>query len=74
MRFKLIDSAPKTFVLVFHTGDELASTLSRFATEQALPAASFNAIGGFSSVRLAWFSTRTPSSAKRMAPPTAAIF
>lgn len=55
MRFKQIDAHPKTFVLVFQTGDELASALSRFATEQSLSAASFKAVGGFSSVRLAWF-------------------
>lgn len=59
MRFRQIDSQPKTFVLVFQTGDELASTLSRFATEHSLSAASFKAVGGCSSVRLAWFNWET---------------
>lgn len=56
MKFKQVDQSPKTFVLVFETGDELAGGLSRFAQEQRLSAASFTAIGGLSSVRLAWFS------------------
>ena len=55
MRFKQIENRPRTFVLVFQTGDELASTLSRFATEQSLTGAGFKAVGGLSSVRLAWF-------------------
>lgn len=59
MRFKQIDTQPKTFVLVFQTGDELASTLSRFATEQSISGATFKAVGGFSSARLAWFNTQT---------------
>lgn len=59
MRFKQIDSGPKTFVLVFQTGDEIAATLSRFATEQSLAAASFKAVGGLSSCRLAWFNWET---------------
>jgi predicted DNA-binding protein with PD1-like motif len=59
MKVKQIDRAPKTFVLVFRTGDELAAGLSQFAREQELAAASFKAIGGLSSVRLAWFSWET---------------
>jgi len=59
MKFKQIGSQPQTFVLVFQSGDELQSTLSRFATGQNLSAASFKAIGGCSSVRLAWFSWDT---------------
>lgn len=59
MTFKQIDEAPKTFVLVFETGDELAEGLSRFAQEQQLSDASFIAIGALSSVRLAWFSWET---------------
>jgi hypothetical protein len=56
MNFKKIDESPKTFILVFQTGDELAKGLLRFAKEQKLSAASFKAIGAFSSVRLGWFS------------------
>lgn len=56
MKFEQIDRAPKTFVLIFETGDELAAGLAKFAEEQRLSDASFTAIGGLSSVRLAWFS------------------
>jgi predicted DNA-binding protein with PD1-like motif len=56
MNFRQIDQSPKTFVLVFQTGDELANGLSKFADEQKLSAASFKAVGALSSVRLAWFS------------------
>lgn len=56
MNFKQIDKSPKTFVLVFRTGDEFAKGLATFAEEQKLSAASFKAVGGLSSVRLGWFS------------------
>lgn len=56
MNSKQIDDHPKTFVLIFKTGDELAKGLSQFANEQQLSAASFKAVGALSSVRLAWFS------------------
>jgi predicted DNA-binding protein with PD1-like motif len=55
MKFRKIDDTPRTFILVFATGDELAGGLLRFANEQQLSAASFTAIGALSSVRLAWF-------------------
>jgi uncharacterized protein len=55
VRFKLVAEEPRTFVLVFQTGDELAEGLSRFAQEQNLACASLTAIGGLRSVRLAWF-------------------
>jgi predicted DNA-binding protein with PD1-like motif len=55
MRHRVIGDKPKTFVLIFETGDELASGLKKFATEQKLTAASFKAIGAFSSVQLGWF-------------------
>lgn len=56
MDFRQIDQSPKTFVLVFRTGDELAKGLSKFAEEQKLSAASLKAIGALSSVRLGWLS------------------
>jgi hypothetical protein len=56
MRYRLIDDAPKTFVVIFDTGEELTAGLTRFATEQHLTAASFKAIGALSAVRLGWFS------------------
>jgi uncharacterized protein len=56
MNSRQIDQSPKTFILVFGTGDELATGLRRFAEEQKLSAASFKAVGALSSVRLAWLS------------------
>jgi uncharacterized protein len=59
MNFKKIDVSPKTFILVFGIGDELAEGLLRFAKAQNLSAASFKAVGALSSVRLGWFSWET---------------
>ena len=56
MNFKKIDESPKTFILVFKLGDELAEGLLQFAKEQRLSSASFKAVGALSSVRLGWFS------------------
>ncbi|HEY1787429.1 MAG TPA: PPC domain-containing DNA-binding protein [Verrucomicrobiae bacterium] len=55
MNFRQINQSPKTFILVFETGDELSKGLSTFAEEQRLSAASFTAVGALNSVRLAWF-------------------
>jgi hypothetical protein len=55
MTFRQINQSPKTFILVFQTGDELAKGLSKFEQEQNLSAASFTAVGALSSVRLARF-------------------
>ncbi len=54
MHHKLVNSDPKTYVVVFETGDELASGLSKIASELQLADASFTAIGALSSVRLGW--------------------
>jgi uncharacterized protein len=59
MRYRLVDKAPKTFVLVFETNDELAQLLREFAAEQRLASASFKAIGALSSVRLGWLNWET---------------
>lgn len=59
MNFKQIDSSPKTFILIFKTGDELAKGLLKFAQEQKLSAASFKAVGALISVRLGWFNWET---------------
>jgi len=34
MRWKQIEDEPKTFVLVFETGDEIASVLQQFARDR----------------------------------------
>jgi hypothetical protein len=59
MRFKLVAQQPKTYVLIFETGDELASGLKKFAAEQKLASSSFKAIGALSTVKLAWFNWET---------------
>jgi len=55
MHSKLVDEKSKTFVLVFETNDELASSLKAFASEQKLASASFKAIGALSFAKLGWF-------------------
>ena len=59
MKSKLVEEHPRTYVLIFDTGDELASGLKRFATEQKLAGSSFKAIGALSSVKLGWFNWET---------------
>ena len=61
MRYTQIEQSPATFVLVFDTGDELASGLSQFAKDRQLSSASFKAVGALSSVRLGWFNWETKS-------------
>jgi uncharacterized protein len=56
MNFRKIDESPKTFILLFETGEELVDGLLQFAKLQKVSAASFNAVGALSSVRLGWFS------------------
>jgi predicted DNA-binding protein with PD1-like motif len=59
MRHKQIATQPKTFVLIFDTGDEIIEGLNRFAVEQCLAGSSFTAIGALSRVKLAWFDWET---------------
>ena len=56
MKSRQIDESPKTFILIFEIGDELAEGVLQFAKEQKLSAASFKAVGALSSVRLGCFS------------------
>jgi predicted DNA-binding protein with PD1-like motif len=59
MQYKLLDDQPRTYVLIFKTGEEIAAGLKQFAVEQKLSGSSFKAIGALSSVRLAWFNWMT---------------
>jgi len=59
MRHKLLEERPRTYALIFETGDELAEGLKRFATEQKLAGSSFKAIGAFSAAKLGWFNWET---------------
>jgi predicted DNA-binding protein with PD1-like motif len=55
VKHKQIENQPRTYILIFEAGDELASGLKQFAREQKLSAASFKGVGALSSVKLAWF-------------------
>jgi predicted DNA-binding protein with PD1-like motif len=55
MRYKQVDEKPRTYVLIFDTGDELAAGLKKFAKEKQLAGSSFKAIGALNSVKLGWF-------------------
>ena len=59
MKWRQIEQQPRSYVLVFNTGDELAKGLKDFAPEQNFADASFKAIGALASVRLAWFNPET---------------
>ena len=59
MKWKQIDQHPRSYVLIFNTGDELAKGLKEFAAEHNLADASFKAIGALASVKLAWFDPET---------------
>lgn len=56
MRSKVLnDQGERTFALVFETGDEVVSSLTRFAEEHSLAGSRFTAIGAFSEVTLGYF-------------------
>jgi predicted DNA-binding protein with PD1-like motif len=61
MRSKQIAEDPKTFALIFETGDEILSSLKSFAVAEGLSGSSFKAIGALSHVKLGWFSWKTKS-------------
>jgi uncharacterized protein len=55
MNSQLINSNPKTFALIFDTGDEVMEGLITFARQNRLSASHFTAIGAFSDVMLGFF-------------------
>jgi len=59
MRWKQIDHSPKTYALIFETGDEIASLLLQFSKDERLAGSSFKAIGALSHVKLGWFNWKT---------------
>lgn len=59
MRHKRLGERPRTYALIFDTGDELAVGLKKFAQEEKLAGSSFKAIGAFSKVKLGWFNWTT---------------
>ena len=56
MKSKLLSATPKTFVIIFDTGDEVMSGLIQFAKEQQLGWSHFTAIGAFDEVTVGFFS------------------
>lgn len=59
MRFRQLAENPKTYAVIFETGEELAAGLNHFAEGQQLAGSSFKAIGALSRVELAWFDWET---------------
>lgn len=56
MHAKLINEVPeRTYAVILDSGDEVVSTLERFAAEHSLSASRLTAIGAFSSVTLGYF-------------------
>lgn len=56
MKAKVLNEGPeRTIALVFDKGDEVVSTLERFAKEHGLTASRFSAIGALQSATLGYF-------------------
>jgi predicted DNA-binding protein with PD1-like motif len=56
MRTRLLtDAAERSFALIFDTGEEPVSLITRFAAEQGIGAAHLGAIGAFSEAVLGYF-------------------
>ena len=56
MRTKLLnENGERVFAVIFETGDEPVTGLTRFADEQKLGASAFTAIGAFSEATLGYF-------------------
>jgi uncharacterized protein len=59
MRAKVINEGPeRTFAVILDKGDEVISTLERFAAEHGLTASRITAIGAFERVTLGYFDWR----------------
>jgi predicted DNA-binding protein with PD1-like motif len=59
VKAKVIQEKPLTYLLVFETGDEVASDLKQFAREHRLAGSSFHAIGALSNAKVGWFNWET---------------
>jgi len=55
MKSKLINADPKTFALVFQTGDEVVEGLMQFAKANHLAASQLTAIGAFEELTVGFF-------------------
>jgi predicted DNA-binding protein with PD1-like motif len=59
MLSRQIAEEPKTFVVIFETGEEILTGLKEFAVEKKLSGSSFKAIGALSGAKLGWFNWET---------------
>jgi len=56
LNWKPIESeTPRTYAMVFESGDEAAGGLDRFAADTGVAASHFTGVGGFSSATLGYF-------------------
>jgi predicted DNA-binding protein with PD1-like motif len=57
VKYRLIDTAgsARTYIVIFQTGDEIATGLQHFAEENGLSGSSFKAVGALSYAKVAWF-------------------
>ncbi|HET9016809.1 MAG TPA: PPC domain-containing DNA-binding protein [Thermomicrobiaceae bacterium] len=56
LNWKLIEEqTPRTYAVIFDTGDEALSGLEHFAAETGVAASHFTAVGGFSQATLGYF-------------------
>ena len=55
MKAKLINDRPKTFAIIFSTGDKVVEGLTEFAKENRLAASQLTGIGAFAEVTLGFF-------------------
>ncbi len=62
MKSRRIDSdGASSYVVIFETGEEVASGLKNFAAKNHLASASFKAIGALSAAKVGWFNWQTKS-------------
>jgi predicted DNA-binding protein with PD1-like motif len=61
MKSKLVWASERTFVLVLDPGDEALASITRFAAEAGLKAASLTAIGAFERATVGWFDLKRRS-------------
>ncbi|MDN3549627.1 PPC domain-containing DNA-binding protein [Mucilaginibacter aquaedulcis] len=55
VKSKLINSAPKTYILVFAKGDEILSGITEFAQKNNIKTAHFTAIGDATAAKVGWY-------------------
>ena len=59
VKARIIQEQPRTYILVFETGDEIATVLKQFAKDEKLAGSSFKAIGALSDTKVGWFNWDT---------------